>query len=205
MQYLQPDENQTWLSIAVFESLLNEIHGRSNVEVTFDDGNYSDIDIALPALLRYGMKASFFVPAGQLDVSGYLSKSDVRELAHAGMKIGSHGMYHRDWTKLNDEELKDEIYTSKELLGDILNRPINETACPFGFYNRRVLYHLRKAGYRKVYTSDRGLARSDAWIQPRNTLFSFNSPESVKSIIKQKKFGTKELIRNVKLLWKRWR
>ena len=45
-----------------------------------------------------------------------------------------------------------------------------EAACPFGSYDRRVLGELRRAGYRKVYTSDRGPAGRGDWLQPRNTV-----------------------------------
>ena len=50
------------------------------MRLSFDDGNSSDVEIALPALRERGLPRRFFVVAGRLDRPGSLSRDDVREL-----------------------------------------------------------------------------------------------------------------------------
>ncbi len=140
------------------------------VLITFDDGNESDLDIALPALLERNLTASFFVCAGRVETRGYLSASAIRQLLREGMRIGSHGMHHLDWSKLDDARLQIEIVDAKRKLEDICGCEIDEASIPFGRYDRRVLRKLRTEGYSRVYTSGRGVATRDAWLKPRNTL-----------------------------------
>lgn len=140
------------------------------VAITFDDGNASDATIAMPALARRGLDASFFVCAGRMGAPGYLDAAAIRDLLAAHMTVGSHGMHHADWTKLDGRGLEREISEARRRLQDVCGRDITQAAIPFGHYDRLVLQRLRTEGFRRVYTSDGGLASPQAWLQPRNTL-----------------------------------
>src|SRR6478609_7258795 len=97
---LEPHEDSFWVGTDAFDEMLDLIARSPWVRITFDDGNASDAQIALPALLRRGLRASFFVIAGRCDEPGSLSRADVRELARSGMTVGSHGLRHRNWRRL---------------------------------------------------------------------------------------------------------
>ena len=84
--------------------------------ITFDDGNQSDAKIALPALVKRGLRASFFICAGRIGRPGYLDRVAIRDLLDAGMEVGSHGMRHLDWRKIDDTTLNVEI--SRRAQGD---------------------------------------------------------------------------------------
>jgi peptidoglycan/xylan/chitin deacetylase (PgdA/CDA1 family) len=140
------------------------------VGITFDDGNVSDVEQALPALLARGMTARFFPLAGRIGAEGYLSAADISELSAAGMHIGSHGLHHCDWRTLEDGELRQELTVSRQTLAGILDKEIAEAACPFGSYNRRVLKTLRAAGYRRVFNSDGDTRPMGSWLLPRTTV-----------------------------------
>ena len=73
-------ERNWWLEQNTFEAVLDLAREESHVQLTFDDGNASDFEIALPALLRRGMRAAFFLCSGRLDQPGFLSRKQVREL-----------------------------------------------------------------------------------------------------------------------------
>ena len=135
---LEPDEEQYWLDIAQFHEFLSVIRRYPSIRITFDDGNESDAAHALPALLDHGLTASFFVVAGRLDHPGSLSSADVRDLARAGMTIGSHGMTHRPWRSLADPELGAELADATKVISSAAGQTIREVACPFGCYDRRV-------------------------------------------------------------------
>jgi peptidoglycan/xylan/chitin deacetylase (PgdA/CDA1 family) len=167
---LERGEAEVWLATREFESVLDSIALRTDVRVTFDDGNDSDLEHALPALRRRGLTATFFLVAGRLGAPGFLDEGGIRTLVAAGMAIGSHGMHHRRWRGLDDRALAEELVDARRLLEDVAERPVTEAACPFGSYDRRVLHTLRHCGYRRVYTSDCGTARPLDWIQARNTV-----------------------------------
>jgi peptidoglycan/xylan/chitin deacetylase (PgdA/CDA1 family) len=163
-----------WWDEASFVSALNDLPAVSrngaSVRITFDDGNMSDVAIALPALAKRGMTAWFFVCAGRIGMPGYLDNMAIRDLLSAGMSVGSHGMHHRDWRKLNDVELEVETADARRRLQDVCGRGIDEVSVPFGSYDRRVLAKLRLEGYRRVYTSDGGAVKPGMWLTARNTL-----------------------------------
>ena len=47
---LEPGEQAVWITVDQFERALDRIAGRDDVRLTFDDGNLSDVEIALPML-----------------------------------------------------------------------------------------------------------------------------------------------------------
>jgi peptidoglycan/xylan/chitin deacetylase (PgdA/CDA1 family) len=167
---LDPGEGETWVSVARFERVMDAVAGRPDVRITFDDGNASDVEIALPRLVERGLRAEFFVLAGLLGEPGRLDSTGVRELLSAGMRIGSHGWAHRDWRTLDAGQAAEELSAAHHLLGQLTGEPVSRVAIPFGSYDRRVLSRLRRAGVTRAYTSDGGRARPDAWLQPRTSL-----------------------------------
>ncbi len=117
------------------------------------------------------------------------------------MRIGSHGMRHRAWRGLDDAALGEELVAAKQELERVLGAPVTEAACPFGSYDRRVLAALRRAGYRHVFTSDRGAARRGEWLQARNTIHAGDDGETVRGVLARRD----SLGRRAKLTAKRWR
>jgi peptidoglycan/xylan/chitin deacetylase (PgdA/CDA1 family) len=198
-------EADVWLSVESFEAILDELCGYDNFSLTVDDSNHSDIEIVMPAILERNMKAIYFIVVGNLDRPGYLSRTEVKNLVQAGMTVGSHGMHHKRWRKLNAGELDEEINVSKKILESVTGQKIKNAACPFGDYDHRVLSFLKKAGFEKVYTSDMGLAREGSWIQPRNTLRRTDGPSIVKNLMNKRFLRADILVRDVKIFFKRQR
>ena len=170
-----PSERAYWWDQSAFNSLLDEIRVAVNdnglpIAITFDDGNMSDALIALPALVRRGLKALFFVCAGRIGQASYLDKPAIADLVAAGMSIGSHGMSHVDWRLANSAELDRETAGARQVLEDVCARRVDEAAVPFGSYDRRVVATLRRQDWRSVFTSDGGLAIEGQWMRPRNSL-----------------------------------
>lgn len=197
---LEPGEGDVWMSREQFLLVLDAIEGRDDVRITFDDGNASDVAEALPALTRRGLEATFFVVAGRLGAQHFIGASEVRELAAAGMRIGSHGMRHRRWRGLDDASLREEHVQAKGILEEVVGRPVTEAACPFGAYDRRTLRSLRRAGYRHVYTSDRGRARAHDFLQARTSLGPHDGPGLLDQLD-----APRALLGSAKLAVKRWR
>lgn len=153
-----------WLTIADGLAVLTERTGLP-LEITFDDGNVSDYELALPALLDRGLTATFFPCAARTGQPRYLSSEQLVALRQAGMSIGSHGWAHTDLRRLDDAALTRETIGSRDALIEASRGPVDSFAIPFGSYDRRVLNRL--GSYQHVYTSDRALAMRQSWLTPR--------------------------------------
>lgn len=176
---LEPDEEFYWVQEAEFEELLEAAARYPSVRITFDDGNASDVAVALPALCRHDLTATFFVISDRLDQPGSLTSADVRSLVQQGMTVGSHGKRHIPWRSAGDAELHEELVGSAEAIASAAGQPVLEVACPFGSYDRRVLSAIRRCGFRRVYTVDGGSARSEAWLQSRYTVRAGDTPADI--------------------------
>lgn len=162
-------ERKVWVPVDWFEAIVVALPA-SGVQIAFDDGNASDVACALPALEKAGRTARFFVLAGRIGAPGFLDEDGISRLHAAGMTIGSHGLAHHDWRALPGEELERELVDSKLRLSELVGGRVDEAACPFGSYDRRVLRALREAGYRRVYTSDGGSTSTGAWLAARTSV-----------------------------------
>lgn len=173
------EEAAYWITTDTFRGVLDLVTERPDVRLSFDDGNTSDVDVALPELIDRGRAAEFFVIAGRLGHAGSLSEDDVRRLHETRMGIGSHGMRHRVWRRLSAVERHEELVVARRLLEEALGEPVRTAACPLGRYDRATLTALRRLGYARVYTSDRALARPGSWRQARFSLRAGDTPDDV--------------------------
>ena len=174
-----PGEAVVWINTDHFTAILDSIPDQAGFGLSFDDGNRSDVEIALPALTKRSMKASFYIPVGKLGEPGFLDESDLRALVNAGMTVGSHGWSHQSWRNLSPTDMDRETKESKKMLEAITRSPVLAAACPFGAYDRSVLRALREAEYQQVFTSDRGPAIAHQFLNARNTVYTSRGPEEI--------------------------
>ena len=167
---LEAGEDRYWIDRDRYYALLDEIARLPDAQISFDDGNASDIEIGLPGLLERGLQATFFVLAGRLGQAGSLDIEELQELRRHQMKIGTHGMDHRPWTGLSTHHRKVELDDARRRLEAVLAVPVDTAAVPLGRYDRPLLTQLRRRGYQTVYTSDRRPSQGGAWLQPRYSI-----------------------------------
>ncbi|WP_165354340.1 polysaccharide deacetylase family protein [Nocardioides glacieisoli] len=167
--HVPPDEVPFWCPLddwhRIADVLAVEVAGGAAVAITFDDGNSSDVEHALPVLAERDLTATFHVCAGRLDLPAYVDGSAVQHLRSSGMSIGSHGWDHVDLRALSDPDLVRAGRDSRQRLGEVCGEPVTSFAVPLGSYDRRVLGHLRD--YRTVLTSDATTWDGTDWIVPR--------------------------------------
>lgn len=203
----EPGEEPYWISIQQFEEVLGVIANNSNgsVQITFDDGNDSDVLIALPRLQSGGLSARFFVLAGKLGSKGYLRTTDLRLLRDQGMKVGTHGSAHVNWARLNGPDLSSEVDEARQILEKAIDGPINSAAIPFGAYNGRVIRKLKAAGFHNVYTSDGGSFRSNRWLQPRTSIRHDTALPALERLVRLGSTPMETVKRDARMLFKTWR
>jgi peptidoglycan/xylan/chitin deacetylase (PgdA/CDA1 family) len=117
-----------------------------------------------------GLSGTFFVLAGRLDQPGSLSRAQIREMAAAGMTIGSHGHDHVRWTEADDPTMRRELRDARAKIEDCLGMAVTELSIPFGAFDRRVMRLVVEAGYRHVHTSAKAMASPASWFLPRYTI-----------------------------------
>ena len=127
--------------------------------ITFDDGDISNLRVALPALMKRGMVAEFFVTADFVGQPGRLAPQDLRTLADAGMSVQAHGKSHRYLDELSLPDVEHELSDSKYRLEAFLDEPVTALALPGGRGGERERALALGMGYLDVLGSVPGRNR----------------------------------------------
>jgi peptidoglycan/xylan/chitin deacetylase (PgdA/CDA1 family) len=131
--------------------------GAGLVGLTFDDGYADFARHAVPILRACGFTATVFPVAQRLgqdnawDAGGprkpLMTREQLRQVACAGMEIGSHGLRHVPLPGLADAELDAEIKHSRRVLREISGQDVDGFCYPWGQLDGRVVDRVRAAGY----------------------------------------------------------
>ena len=150
----------------LFDSLSKNGVPRSSLQITFDDGEQSQLHNALPLLAEHGTAAIYFVTPGLIGTAvKFLGWDELRALQNAGHSIQSHGWSHKFLTLCTDDELAHELGASKQLLEDKMRATVEEISVPGGRWNRRVIEACAAAGYKRVYVSEPWIATGIAGVE----------------------------------------
>ncbi len=143
------------------------------VVVTFDDGYEDTFTRALPLLQQWEIPATVFVTTGYVDglsslawrlKAPMLSWSMVRELAQAGLEIGSHTLTHPELAQLSFREAEEELVSSKHRLEDVVQQRVELLAYPYGHvrsFDEETQRLVMEAGYHAAVTTIPGSNGSD--------------------------------------------
>lgn len=119
------------------------------VTTSWDDGDCADLKLA--ELLRSkGIHGTFYIPINYREKS--LSHAELRTLTSEGFEIGAHGWSHKHLWRLQPEELGREVRPCKDVLEDILGKPVEMFCYPAGRYDANAVRALQEAGYRGART-----------------------------------------------------
>jgi peptidoglycan/xylan/chitin deacetylase (PgdA/CDA1 family) len=76
-----------------------------------------------------------------------LTADQVREIAAAGVEVGSHGLEHVSLLRVDDVCLREETVRSRTILEELLQQPVRGFAYPYGHADARVVGAVKNAGY----------------------------------------------------------
>ena len=88
---------------------------------------------------------------------GAINWRQAREMADAGVEIGSHTLTHPILTGLGDARLREEVAQSRDRIQNALGRKVETFCYPNGDYDPRTQREVARAGYRLAVTTDVGL------------------------------------------------
>lgn len=143
-----------------FKQLLSNDLPPKPIIITFDDGYDSVYECALPVLKEFKFTGVIFVITNFIgewntwdaNLGGirfrHLDERQITQLAEYGMELASHGVTHRAFTHLNDDEIRAEMEISQQWLADLTGQSVVTLAYPFGIQNGRVQQIARETGYK---------------------------------------------------------
>jgi len=159
------EQHMRWLrgrrlrGVSMAELLDARAEGRGHglVGLTFDDGYEDFVTYAMPILQQFGFTATVFVLAGRLGgedewnspspAKALLTADQVRQVAEAGMEIGSHGLVHLKLPETDDGQLNAETVGSRAILEELVGQPVRGFCYPWGRLDGRVVKATQAAGY----------------------------------------------------------
>ena len=137
-----------------------EVTDRPVVAVTFDDG-WADFPAAAEILHSRALPSTLYVTSGFVGQPGYVTSSQLRELAGASVEIGAHGVTHERLDELRPQHVEDEVRRSKADLEDVIQQDITTFAYPHGNHTGRTKRVVRAAGYRSAAAVKNALSHSN--------------------------------------------
>jgi peptidoglycan/xylan/chitin deacetylase (PgdA/CDA1 family) len=147
---------------------------RRSAVITFDDGSSCTYERALPILGEYGFPATVFMVSGLIGrdndwlrgagfpVRRMLSASELRGLDAGRIEVGSHSATHPWLSRIPLEQARVELKDSKAQLEDVIGRPVEHFAYPFGNYNDAVRSAVAEAGYSAACSTRWGKRHTEA-------------------------------------------
>lgn len=181
----------TVCDLAVDASSAQRPSGGNAVVLSFDDGTLSHLEPVLHMLWERDMPGEFFVNPANVGRHGFLSWSELRGMASAGMSIQSHGYSHRYMDDLDDKTVADELLRSKRIIEDRLGQPVTVFAAPGGRINEFVAALARRVGYKAVCGSRPGQWRPHSYtsVIPRIAIRANTTVRELRDWIENRPFA----------------
>lgn len=167
--------------------------GLQAVALSFDDGYLEMGQGVARELSRRGFGATFYVlprfadggpaispEAGFSDGGNrFLSRARIRELHEEGFEIGSHGLTHRSFTRLDAQSSWREIRVSRLELSHLLGAPVAGLAYPRGHHHAWHKAQVQEAGYSYAVSVRPGPLQDgvDPWALPRTEIAGGDDPD----------------------------
>jgi peptidoglycan/xylan/chitin deacetylase (PgdA/CDA1 family) len=128
------------------------------IAITFDDGYKDNYTYTFPILKKYGIPATFFIIVQEVGRADRLSWEEILKMQNSGLAtIGSHTVGPEPLTRIkSEEELKRQIFDSKEMLEQKLGRRVDFFSYPEGRFNAKIRQLVIAAGYRAAVATSPG-------------------------------------------------
>ena len=120
-----------------------------------------------------------------------MDTEQTREMHAAGISIGSHTLTHPKLPECPPDQMSREITDSKAILEDILSRPIEHFAYPYGLYNGVARKLVKLAGYRSACSTRSGFNSNETDRYELRRIEVFGS-DGLWNLKQKLKFGTND-------------
>ena len=122
--------------------------------LTIDDVPDGFYHYAFPILKKYNLPFTLFVSLSLLDTYGYITTEQLVEIAQSELcTVGSHGVRHSEYYLMGEREKIIDLKESQKKLYDLVHKPIELFAFPYGSYyacglnNKKLVLDTYKYGF----------------------------------------------------------
>ena len=128
--------------------------------IVFDDSLVGVHHHAVPVLAELGLPATVFAVSGALGASPpwwpgaarVMTAGELAEVAALGFGVASHTRSHPSLPSLGPAQLREELTGSRRALEDLVGRPADLLAYPYGHHDPAVRHAATDAGYRAAFS-----------------------------------------------------
>lgn len=117
-----------------YEFLKEQYKNKKLVALTFDDGPSEYTNLLVDELKKRNIPATFFILGSEAQ-----KRPDTLKFAYdAGNEIAIHSFEHKQFTKLNNEELLEQISKCKNIIFEITGEKAKLIRVPYGALNKNI-------------------------------------------------------------------
>lgn len=134
------------------------------VMLTYDDTDEEQFSIAKPEMDKYGFKGVYFIMTISIGRPRYMTKEQIKQLSDEGHVIASHTWDHHRVDKLKDQNTIDyrgkktvvnewdfQLTNTKKQLEEMVGKPVEYFAYPFGVWSKEALPKIQERGYKMAF------------------------------------------------------
>jgi len=134
------------------------------VMLTFDDTDEEQFTIAKPEMDKYGFKGVYFIMTISIGRPRYMTKEQIKQLSDEGHVIASHTWDHSRTDRYTNEHTIEEggkkkvvndwdqqLTKPKAKLEELIGKPIEYFAYPFGIWNKAGIPEIEKRGFKMAF------------------------------------------------------
>lgn len=135
---------------------------RNVVVITLDDGLKDNYLTAYPILRERELPAIIYLPTGFLEEQNdrHISWDEAQKMLNHRITFGSHTVRHKSLTKLEPDQIREELLLSWQTIENRLGAPMSHVSYPFGTFrdfSTVVSQIARDIGYKTACTAISGV------------------------------------------------
>lgn len=119
---------------------------KKSIVITFDDVTQNQLEFAIPILIKYGLKATFFIPFGYIGKTDLWNKStnyspkkimtieQLKSLDSKFIELGLHTFLHEKLSELSNNQIQKDFLLCFEVIKNNDLKVFKSIAYPYGDY-----------------------------------------------------------------------
>jgi len=119
---------------------------KKNIIITFDDGYVSQMELAIPLLEKYNLKATFFVPLNYLGRTDewntsslqIMTAKELNSLDPSRVELAFHSFYHNKYNELSENSIDEDFKLCFDSVSENNMNFSLTLAYPYGKYPREI-------------------------------------------------------------------